>query len=173
MNKIALTVAALGLVGISTAQVANKSADFTLSSYTLKAGGIFPVDDDLSNLGDNLLAIGIEYRLPDTLLKGGETFISAEYWSRGLRFGKGSVIPITINQRFYGQRFANNGQTYAFLGIGVGIIDVNTSDNVFLGRAGLGINLNENIFAEVAGYISDRSNAGRANAIGFFFGYRF
>jgi len=171
MFTVAATVAAFGIVGVAAAQSSN-SPDLTPTGVTVRLGASIPLDSSLTNLGNTLLDFGAEYTIPTPLIKGGETFLSVDYWGRNLNFGQGSVVPLFINQRWY-TGSTETKRTYFFLGAGIDFIDV-VSSNTALGlRGGFGEELGEHIIAEVAGYISDRAGGARANAVTFSIGYRF
>ncbi len=169
----AALAAALAMGGVAAAQQTGP-LDTTPVNVTVRLGAALPLDNQLSNLGNSLIDVGAEYIIPQTWLKGTETFVSVDYWFKSISFGQGSVVPLAINFRWYSRGGVyGTHRSYFFLGGGVDFIDV-VSSNTALGiRAGFGVELGEHIIAEVAGYASDRAGGARADAVTFSVGYRF
>jgi len=167
----AATVAALGIAGAAAAQSPTQS-DLTPVNVTIRGGATIPLDSELTNLGNTLLDLGVEYQLPESLFgKLGETFVSLDYWGKGITFGQGSVVPLMLNQRWY-VGGTQRQRSYFFLGAGVAFVDVASSNSAVGLRGGIGQELGDHIIGEIAGYISDRAGNARANAVTFCVGYR-
>ncbi len=170
----AALVAALGVSAVASAQD-RTGTDYTPTGMSLRGGVTIPLDSTLSRLGNTLFDIGIDYQVPTSFLRNSETYISFDYWASSLRFNKGSVIPIAINQRFYsgGQGALEGSRTYLFVGLGAAFIDIDNSEAAIMVRGGIGKELGPNTFFETIGTFSDRAGGGRANAVAFNIGYRF
>jgi len=167
----AAVVAALGVSAAAGAQ-SQRTLDVTAYGVSVRAGVALPLDSTLTDLAPTLIALGIEYQLNRPLLRGGETYFALDYWAKNLRFEKGTVLPLTINQRVY----LNNEslrRNYYFFGLGVAFINVTSSDTAIAVRGGFGTELGPNTFAEIGGTLSDRAGGARANALTLQIGYRF
>lgn len=170
LNAVA-AIAAFSIAGVASAQ-GGVTQDLTPVNVTVRLGVALPLDSALTDVGSTLIDLGAEYTIPTPLIKGGETYLSVDYWAKGIRGDKGSVVPLFLNQRWY--RPGNQiRRGYLFLGAGVDFIDT-TSSNTAVGlRGGIGQELGEHIIAEVSGWLSDRAGNARANAVTFSLGYRF
>ncbi len=173
MRLSAALAAALGVCGFAAAQNVPANIDYNANGFSVRGGVAVPLDSTLSDLGSTLIDIGVEWTFPTPLLANGETYLSADYFGKGIKFDKGSVIPLAINQRIYNRGDEQGQRTYYFFGVGIAFIDVDTSGTAALARAGFGKELGLNTFFETAGYISDRGGGARANSITFNLGYRF
>jgi hypothetical protein len=173
MKTTLIALAALMTTGVASAQNGGENT-LDLSGLTFKIGTAFPVDNRLSNFADNLLVTGIEVNVPTQFGSGSESYLSFDYFSRNLfGFGKGSALAVTFNQRFLKKSTAVR-QTYGFAGLGFAFSDITTSDQLFLVRGGVGINLSQQTFMELAGtFSSTSSNDGALSTVGLYFGYRF
>jgi len=169
----AATIAAFGIVGSASAQTSLSSTDLTPTAVTFRGGVCLPLDQTLTDVANSLVDLGVEYVPSSSLIKGGETFYSLDYFSTGFHGSKGTVWTGAINQRWYHGGPDAYRRSYLFLGIGGSVLDVNTSGTAFAVRGGYGQELGEHIIAEVAGYISDRAGGARANSVTFSLGYPF
>jgi hypothetical protein len=169
-------VTALGVSATAMGQVSYPGTSYTPVNITVKAGVGVPLDSNLSNVVTNFVAVGAEFQLPTPLIRGGDTYFSLDYFTKSFS-GTPSFVNLSINQRYYigtSSEKALGHRKWAFIGAGMDFMNITTSDNVFAARAGLGAELGENIFAEVAGYVSDKSSDGiHADVAAFFIGYRF
>lgn len=164
--KMLAAVAALGVVGAAQAQ----------STYpyniAVRGGLVFPIEDRFSDIGGSLLGLGVDYTLPRSLVKGGETYLSLDYISQTLG-GEDRVWPIAINQKVYQSGGEFGKRTYAFVGLGGVIVDAQGADGTaFLLRGGLGKELGNNIFGEATLTLADKTDGFRANGLGLYIGYR-
>jgi len=172
INSIAVAVATLGLAGAAHAQLTT-TTDITPYNIAVRLGVALPFDTSLSNYGNPLIDFGVEYQAGRSLIPGGDTYFSLDYFTKDLTF-TGGVFPICINQRFYVHNQNRGRRVYAFVGVGAAVIDVGRSDTIAAARAGLGTDLGDAIFFELSGTVSDKANNGtRADAVGFSIGYRF
>jgi hypothetical protein len=161
----------MGLAAVANAQ-SSSTTDFTPVNVSVKAGIALPLDNNLANYGATLIALGLEYQFDRPLIAGTDTYISLDYLNKGFTFSHG-VIPITLNERFYIDNGRRHQRTYAFLGIGGADVDTGTSSTVVCARAGLGADLGDAIFFEVAGLVTDKGNDATGNSVAFYVGYRF
>jgi hypothetical protein len=173
MTKKALaTLAAVACVcGVASAQTS--TVDAYPYGISVRFGVGFPIDDNYSNMANTLIGAGIEYQLRSPIFKGGESYISLDYFTKDTSGSNGTVFPLLINHRFYTGSKATGNRTYAFLGLGVSFVDDGASTSVISGKAGLGMELGERIFAEGAVYLGDRASTIRPNALALYVGYRF
>ena len=167
------TLIALGALLISAGAYAQEAIN--LNGVSIRLGMAFPLDNTLQSANDNFTSIGLEFASPSSIAKGTDSYLSLDYFSKSLgTFGKGSVIPVAYNVRFY-QKGMTARQSYAFVGAGFAIVDINGgSETVAMARGGFGMNISDHAFVEAAGTFSAATNnSGSFNTIGFYVGYRF
>ena len=166
----AAVLAALGTAGAASAQTS--TIDLTPVGISVRGGVVLPLDSALEGLGTSLIGLGVEYQLPTSYLRTGETYFALDYFRARVAGDKGSVFALTINQRWYQNPEAAR-RNYYFLGIGPTLIDIVSSDTALGVRGGFGAELGDRIVAEVAGFLSDKAGGARGNAVGLYLGYRF
>jgi hypothetical protein len=172
INAIAAAGATLCLAGAAHAQLTTKT-DVTPYNIAVRLGVDLPFDTALSNFGNPLYDVAIEYTAGASLLPGGDTYFSLDYFGKDFKFD-GGVFPICINQRFYVHNQNRGRRVYAFVGVGAAVVEVGHSDTDIAARGGLGTDLGDNIFFEIAATISDKGeNGATADSVGFSVGYRF
>ena len=173
--------AALVVAGFAGAQVGGTSEEglVNLSGFSAKLSVGIPYDSRLRDgLGATLTGLGIEFQPVASLLRGSETYFSAEIFLRDFSGSAGYVIPVTINQRFYNTRVisANVRRSYAFVGIGFAFTDADdegsTSGALAL-RGGVGSEIGERLFFEAAILFGAQDDRARPNIISISGGYRF
>lgn len=175
MKRILALVACLGIAAFSTAQL---NFDDT-SDLQLRLGYVFPFDDDTRNVTGDLLGVGADYFLPGTLIPGanGESYVSLDWLAKSASGAKGNMFPIMINQRWYGgdvSPYTYGQRSYYFVGLGIAVIDIVTTDTVLAGRIGAGMEFGEHLFGEATFVISGEGNGGAsATSGGLYIGYRF
>ena len=149
-----------------------RSTPVNLNGISVRLGVAFPIDNTLSNSATTLTNFGVEFQAGSSLSKNGEAYVAVDYLFK--TFGnKGSILPITFNQRFYGKGMGDR-RSYAFAGVGIAFIDTSAASQTALAlRGGLGMNLSDSTFVEAAGTFSTKTDAGSFNTIGLYFGYRF
>lgn len=142
------------------------------SNLCIRGGAFFPIEDNLRDVEDIMFGLGFDVIFDQQYLKGSTTYLSVDWIGRTLKGDKGNIFPICLNQKF--PLAASRGLgSYAFVGAGVSIVDINRSDSAFALRGGLGIDLGASIFAEGTFYWSDdMKNNPRATGIGVYLGYR-
>ncbi len=170
-NYIAVLIGTLAITGIAAAS--GRPLDATPTGMSIRGGVAFPIDGTYSRGQSSLLNIGLEFELPTPLLAGGDTFIALDYQTKGFSGNRGSVFPLTINQRFYGKGRSEGNRTFGFLGVGVAFVDYTSSNTVLCARGGFGAELSTNVFVETEVTIAELADGLRPNSIGVSFGYRF
>lgn len=174
---IAASIAALGILGAASAQNNNAPSDFAL-----RAGIVFPIDNNLRSASNLWYGVGVDYVFPNQVIRLGkdsETYVSVDWFGRSTSGQRGNVFPLALNQRFFTSVKSGGlekyGRTYVTVGAGAAIIDVNgSSATKWLFRGGMGVELSHHLSAEAILTISDKTAANvRANAVGVYFGYRF
>ncbi|MFY9235195.1 MAG: hypothetical protein WAO58_12140 [Fimbriimonadaceae bacterium] len=170
--NLAALVGALAVSGISSGQ-----SNYYPINLSFRAGGVFPIDDNLADLGNSLFGLGIDYRIDKPFFEGGETFFSLDWFSGTTTGRKGNVFPVMVNQKWYTRQSEDGSEgsrSYFFLGAGAVFIDVAGSDTVIGLRGGVGVELGSAFFTEGTFFISDRARGDvRATAAGVYLGYRF
>ncbi len=171
MKRIALLAAAVGVVSAAHAQA---TADYTPTNLSVRLGFGYPLDDAVRDLTKTLIGVGVDFRLNTALIKGSETFISADWLGKSGNGAKGNIFPIMINQKFNSSMAADIfPRTYGFVGVGVAIIDVKSTSTAIGARGGFGVEFGPNIFSEATLVISDNAGGAKANTVGLYIGYRF
>ncbi|MEN3001401.1 MAG: outer membrane beta-barrel protein [Armatimonadota bacterium] len=143
----------------------------------LRLGAYFPADEDLQAFNKTWFAIGLTYETMGIPLLGSTaTEISADLLTHQTGGSRGAVTALLVSQ-VYEQPL---GETDAVLqlrfGIGMYVADtIGPSKNVFGGRVGLTLHLNETYSVELNYDITDRFGPGndRANGFSLTVGYRF
>jgi hypothetical protein len=167
----AAVLAAFGIAGAASAQT--RTLDLQPVGVSVRGGVVLPLDNQLEDLGTSLIGLGVEYTLPQPLIRsGGETFLSLDYIAAKIGGDKGSVFPLAINQRWYTDESAIR-RSYYFFGVGATFLDLDRAETTIGIRGGFGTELGDRIFAEVAGFLSDKAGGARANGLGLYLGYRF
>jgi hypothetical protein len=175
MNKALLAAGAmLGMTGAAQAQTVQ--LDATPYGISVRVGLGLPIDSGLTDFSSNLFDFGFEYTLNRSLFGSGETFLSVGFLTRSLNFENGTLWPIHINQRFYGNyrgtgRFGDRAYTY--VGLGVTIIDIRGTSTRFSARGGVGLELGEKLYTEAGINLGDGSSGVRPNFVSLSLGYRF
>jgi hypothetical protein len=162
-----LVLAALGASAFATAQIEEPT------NLSLRLGWAYPIDNATRDATRNLIGVGADYYFQRSLLGNGETTLSVDWLGKSGSGAKGNIFPIMLNQRWYNNVSDEMRRTYFFLGAGVAIVDVTSTDTVLAGRAGFGIELSEHLFGEATLIHSDAAGGARATSVGFYIGYRF
>jgi hypothetical protein len=166
----AAILTALGVAGVASAQTS--MIDASPNNITIRGGVALPIDQSLSNVSSTFTNIGVEYNFNNSLIKGGDTYLSVDAFFKD--FNGVAAYPVAINQRFYTGTNAEGRRSYYFVGVGMTWTDVsNQTYSAISARGGIGIELGPNIIAELAGYVSDQAGGTRANAVTINLGYRF
>jgi hypothetical protein len=170
MISAAAILTAIGATAVASAQTS--MIDASPNNITIRGGVALPIDQSLSNVSSTFSNIGLEYNFNNSLIKGGDTYLSVDAFFKN--FNGVAAYPVAINQRFYTGTNPAGRRSYYFVGVGMTWTDVsNQTYNAISARGGVGIELGPNIIAELAGYISDQAGGTRANAVTINLGYRF
>src|SRR5688572_2403391 len=92
---------------LSTAALAQYTEDkleVTPYNIAVRGGAFLPLEDNLSDVADIFINIGLEYTFARQYLRGSDTYISIDWFGKGISGDQGSVFPIAVNQRFYTNR---------------------------------------------------------------------
>jgi hypothetical protein len=166
----AAILTAIGVCGVASAQTS--MIDTSPNNITIRGGVALPIDQSLSNVSSTFANIGLEYNFNNSLIRGGDTYLSIDAFFKN--WNGVVAYPVAINQRFYTGTNPAGRRSYYFIGIGMTWTDV--TDQTFAAisaRGGIGIELGPNIIAELAGYVADEAGGTRANAVTINLGYRF
>ncbi len=170
----ATATATLTLSGAAMAQFSSTRLDATPYDFSFRAGVVVPWDSDLRDIADSWIGIGIDYTFTKQFIRGSETFFSLDMITKSSQFQRGTYWPILLNQRFYFGQYEDEKRTYAIIGAGVVVVDVVSSDTVFGGRLGFGVELGPNMFLELNNFLSAASTGSiTTNSSGLYLGYRF
>ncbi len=143
-------------------------------NLSFRAGFVYSLDDFTRDIMDNMIGVGAEYYLERSLFEGGETTLSFDWLGRSINGDKGNMFPIMLNQRFYiGGDYESGNRRYWYVGAGVAVIDVVSTNTVAAARFGLGQEMGHHTFGELTLVYSDSSSGARATSVGAYLGYRF
>lgn len=177
MRNCFLAAAALGATVLSAGafgQVEHTPIDATPYNISVKGSIFLPIADNLEHVDNMFAGLGLEYLFPTQIIRGSETFLEADFLLRTTASSNVTIIPLTINQRFYtnGGIFGG-GHTYFYLGGGVTWIDPHGQAKL-TGHAGLGTDIGPKTFVEAAFYFSEQDQNGLRNTgVALSLGYRF
>jgi len=174
MRRIISAAAILTAIGVSAVASAQSTSmiDASPNNITIRAGVALPIDKSLSNVSNTFTDVGLEYNFNNSLIKGGDTYLSVDAFF--FNFNGVVAYPVAINQRFYTGTNPAGRRSYYFVGLGMTWTSVTDQTfNAISARGGMGIELGPNIIAELTGYIANEAGGTRANAITINLGYRF
>ncbi len=146
-------------------------------SLRLRLGAYFPADEDLQAFNKTWFAVGLTYQTIGIPFFGSSaTEVSADLFTHQTGGSRGAVTALLVSQ-VYEQPFGTSDmQLQLRFGVGVFVVDTTgPSKNVFGGRVGLTLQLNETYSVELNYDITDRfgPNNDRANGFSVTVGYRF
>ncbi len=178
---LGLVCGALGLSALSSAQVVGRGGDYPPQYFTLRAGFLVPIDDNLRAVSNTFFGVGADYTFSNAWVSNGETFVSLDWLGKTRGGGRFNVFPICINERIFLSGNGNtpaaiyNNRLYAFLGVGAFLFDMDPTTWRFGGRGGIGVELGHNLKAEATVFLSAPTSGVpiRANAVGIYLGYNF
>ena len=180
MRNSFLAAAALGATVLSASafgQGTYTPVDATPYNISFKLGAFLPIDSALRDVDNWFLGGTLEYLFPTQLIRGSETFLEAGAFLHTTASSNITLIPVTINQRFWGgpgsSLFGHNGRSYFFLGAGVTWIDPRGQAKLTF-HGGVGSDLGPRTFLEGSLYVAEQDAHGlRATGAVFSIGYRF
>lgn len=170
---LATTGAIAGLSAIASAQTSTANQPYT---FTIRAGGALSIDQNLRDITNGLIGVGLDYTFDKTLFKNSETFLSVDALFKDTHGRNLNIFPIMLNQRFYlSQTPGSTTRTYAYVGLGTTIVDVNPSTATFGGRVGIGAEFAERWVGELAFYASSANRTGNVHGtfLAGWVGFRF
>lgn len=173
MKRLLFAAAAAAIVTTGLAQVGE-----TPTNIAFRIGGAYPLDSDVRDSVKSFIGVGVDVFLSRPLLPGKntESAVSIDWLGKSSAGTKGNVFPVLLTQRWYtGSNAAveEANRSYYFGGIGFAVVDLNSTKTVVALKAGLGYELNRNIFAELSAIYAEPANKLRASNIGLHLGYRF
>lgn len=159
------------IAAVATASLA--AAQDTANSISVRGGISWPVTSDLSG---SFWGAGLDYNLEKSFLNKGSSFLAIEIMTKNTNFNQ-YVLPITLNQRFdlnVGSEMSAQ-RTYAFVGLGAAVINMNPTSTVFAVRGGLGADVSPNMFAELSLIYTSRTKSShiQGSSFGLWLGYKF
>jgi len=167
----AAAAAAFATVGFAQTMEAPTHVAFRL-------GGAYPLDSDVRQNVKSFIGVGLDVFLAKSVLPGRntESTVSVDWLGKSSSGSKGNVFPILLTQRWYmgtnaGVEDAN--RSYYFGGLGLAIVDLNSTKTVFAMKGGVGYELNRHMFAELSAMYTEPANTLRASNIAVHLGYRF
>jgi hypothetical protein len=176
MRKLILAGALAGaLSGVASAQFGVDQLEVHPTDFSFRAGLFLPFDERLQDISGTFVNLGMEYVVSRQWVRGSESYLAVDWFSRSFRGDRGNVIPVSINQRFYqGLNEFGHRRGYYFLGLGAFFIDTESSQAVLGLRGGVGTHLSQSVFVEATAYVSDRTRENvRMTGIALNLGYRF
>ena len=174
-----LATAAIAMSALASAQVGRPN--YPPQYFTLRAGFLVPIDDNLRAVSNTFFGVGADYTFSNAYLSGGETFFSLDWIGKTRGGGRFNVFPICINERYFlgGNNYSPaaqlNNRAYVFLGLGAFLFDMDPTTWRFGGRGGVGIELGHSLKAEATLFLSAPTSGVQihCNAVGLYLGYNF
>lgn len=168
--KRLLVIAAFAMSAFASAQ----DGFGTPVNLSFRAGFVYSLDNVTRDLTGNMIGVGFEFYLDRSLMEGGETTLSVDWMGKGLNGDKGNMFPMMLNQRWYTSGdYESANRAYYYIGVGVAIIDVISTNTVAAARFGIGSEFGEHMYGEMTLVYSDASSGARATSVGVYLGYRF
>ncbi|MFN3684304.1 MAG: hypothetical protein ACK41F_10290 [Fimbriimonadaceae bacterium] len=166
--------AAAALAALGTMAFAQNNLDVTPTNLAVRFGGLLPIDDELNDFADGFAGVGIDVYFTQQFLANSKTYLSIDWLGKSGTGSKGNFFPICLNQKFFfGTPEEGQPGGYFFVGVGATVFDFYSTNTQFGARAGLGLDLGPNIFAEGTLFWSDTSTGGiDGTGIGLYLGYR-
>jgi len=162
------------LAGSALMAPAFAANEIDLSGLNFRVGGIYPFESTTRRVTGNMFSIGLDLPLSFQGAKGGELYISADWFLKSIDGKKGNIVPILLNQKIYlvaGQ--GEGSRSYGFVGLGFAHVDVTKSRTTYAGRVGLGREINRQLFVEGSFLFTSEANNARGDSFGVFLGYKF
>ncbi len=143
----------------------------------LRLGAYFPSDEDLQAFNKTWFAVGLTYQTIGIPFFGSSaTEVSADLFTHQTGGSRGAVTALLVSQVYEQPLGAGDALLQLRFGAGLFVADTTgPSKNVFGGRVGLTLQLNETYSVELNYDITDRlgPNNDRANGFSVTLGYRF
>jgi len=146
-------------------------------SLRLRVGAFFPSDRDLQDFNKTWFAVGLTYQTVGIPFFGSAaTELSADLFTHQTGGSRGAVTALLVSQVYEQPLGAGDAVLQLRLGVGLYVADITgPSKNLFGGRVGLTLQLNETYSVELNLDITDRfgPRGDRANGVSVTVGYRF
>lgn len=166
-------LALLTASAIASAQVTTQTTNFAGSNISLRLGASFALNPNLRDIQDLWFGLGAEYQITSPADPGDQTYVSLDWIGKSGSGTNGNYFPLCINERFPLTRTTTGTQAYAFLGVGIVVIDIGGTGTAGGARGGFGYNFSQNVFAETSLVVSGQVNGYQATSVGVYLGYRF
>lgn len=175
MRNLLIAGSALSLLAtsaVAAAQTQSSMPDINPTNVSIRVGGVFALNGPLRDQQKLWWGVGAEYQLTHGFAANAVTYFSADVAAQSGSGGHGNFFPLAINERFY---FDQTGQSraYAFVGLGVVIMNVTATNTVGAVRAGLGYEFSQNVFLEGAFLAGGQVDGYQPTSLGVYLGYRF
>src|SRR5471030_1645090 len=117
MRRIISAAAILTAIGVSAVASAQSTSmiDASPNNITARLGVALPIDKSLSNVSNTFINVGLEYNFNNSLIKGGDTYLSVDAFF--FNFNGVTAYPVAINQRFYTGTNPAGRRSYYFIGL--------------------------------------------------------
>lgn len=163
---------------LTTLWMVPASAQWEEGVFRIRAGAYFPADTDLQNFNKTWFAVGLSYQTAGIELLGSSaTELSADLFTHQTGGSRGAVTALLLSQVYESPiNIETDSKLQLRFGVGLYVVDTTgPSANVFGGRVGLTLWLNESYSVEANYDFTDRfgANKDRANGFSLTVGYRF
>jgi hypothetical protein len=180
MRNSFLAATALGATVLSASafgQVSHTPVDATPYNMSFKGTLYLPIDDALRDIDNWFIGGGLEYLFPTQIIRGSETFLELDAFLHTTSSSNLTIIPLTINQRFWGKPgsslFGGTGRTFFYVGVGATWFDP-FGQAKLTGHFGIGSELGPRTYTEASLFVAESDNRGfRNTGLTFSIGYRF
>lgn len=172
MNRVVCIALGACLAAGAFAQSRSSSVDFAPANINFRLSGLFLLDDSTRDAFDQPFGLGIDILTPASLIKGSTGFLSVDWVRKSFGDTEPYILPIVWNQRFNMSQVQGR-DAYYFIGVGFTNLNGGGSKWLTTARGGFGIDLNQRLFAEVAGYLTSENSGNNANSIQISIGYKF
>lgn len=163
----------LGLPVVASAQLQSNPPDVTPYNIAIRGGlGFAVLDNSIRDVSNTWINLGLEYTFDKSFIKDSTSYLSVDWFGKSGSGGKGNFFPISLNQRFMLQKPINGYDAYFFVGLGVSVLDIKTTNTVLGARGGVGVDLGPHLFGEAAAYLTTGSDGVHGNIISVAVGYR-
>jgi hypothetical protein len=180
MRNSFLAATALGATVLSASalgQVSHTPVDATPYNMSFKGSLYLPIDDTLRSIDNWFVGAGVEYLFPTQIIRGSETFLELDAFLHTTAGSNLTIIPLTLNQRFWGKPgsglFGSEGRTFFYVGAGVTWFDPRGQAEL-TGHFGIGSELGLRTYVEASLFVAEADRRGfRNTGATFSIGYRF
>ncbi len=165
------------LGALMTILLTTASAQLEDAAARLRFGAYFPSDTDLQAFNKTWFAVGLTFTTAGVPLLGSDaTELSADLFTHQTGGSRGTVTSLLVTQVYEQPIRETDARLQLRLGAGLYIVDTTgPSKNIFGGRVGLTLWLNDSYSVELNFDVTDRfgANKDRANGFSLTVGYQF